>query len=306
MINALKYYYNITPQEIHQKDDKYRFNINNQRFILYPYKRSEEELAEIYKLQKYLEYIGMYCHKIIPNKEGQILTYINKIPYILLNVKIENRIITINDILNMSNITVDEREYKKIKRANWSKLWSEKIDYIENQIEQIGNKYPLIRESIDYNIGIVENCIQMLNNEISNIKTNTISHNRINKNITTEEFYNPINFIIDNKIRNIGEYLKTIMIEESNLIPLIEQTIYNNKLNNDEIKLLFIRTIYPSTYFDKYEKIIEKKLPEKDLESEIKNIEIKEQIINTIYNYLKTIINMPDIEWLKRKDVIQH
>lgn len=306
MINALKYYYNITPQEIHQKDDKYRFNINNQRFILYPYNRLEEEQAEIYKLQQYLEYIGMYCHKIIPNKEGKIITNINKIPYILLNVKIENRIITINDILNMSNIIIDEREYKKIKRANWSKLWSEKIDYIENQIEQIGNKYPLIRESIDYNIGIVENCIQMLNNEISNIKTNCISHNRINKNLTTEEFYNPINFIIDNKTRNIGEYLKTIMTEESNLIPLVEQTIYNNKLNNDEIKLLFIRTIYPSTYFDKYEKIIENKLPEKDLESEIKNIEIKEQIINTIYNYLKTIINMPDIEWLKRKDVIQY
>lgn len=303
MINALKYYYNMDIIEIHQKKNIYRFNIHNEKYILNPYYGTKEELEEIYNLSIYLETIGVLCHKIIINNEGNILTQINGINYILLSIKIENRIIELKDIMYLSNIYIDNKTYKIIKRENWSSLWSKKIDYIEDQIDKSKNKNQIIKKSIDYYIGIVENCIQMLNQEIKGDTIKTIAHRRIKKNDSTEEFYNPLSFILDNRVRDIGEYIKEYITDNINLIQIIEQYINYSKLNSDEIKLLFIRILYPSIYLDKCEIILEKKSKEEIINQEIKKINQIEQEIKKIYNYLNNYTSMPEIEWIKKEQL---
>ena len=40
-------------------------------------------------------------------------------------------------------------------------------------------------------------------------------HNRITETTTTLELYNPINFIIDNRVRDIGEYLTEKLYQDT-------------------------------------------------------------------------------------------
>lgn len=300
MKNAINYYYNLNPYDIHQINKIYKFKILNNNYIVYPYNRKIEELDEIYELHIYLNLIGIYCHKIILNKDNQILTYINGIQYVLLQTNIENKNIKIQDITNLSNISIRELQYQKIKRKEWKKLWENKIDYIEYQISQFGKKYPLIRESSDYYIGIVENCIALLSNINNKNQQQAIQHDRINEKYTTEDFYNPLNFIIDNRIRDISEYIKSYLIEDIDIIPYIQNYIYTNRLTKDEILLLFIRIMYPSTYLDISELILNNKIKEKELLKVINNSEKYEKNIKRIYRYLRNITSIPEIEWLNQ------
>lgn len=296
MKNAIKYYYNLNPYEIHQINKKYKFRISNNNYILYPYTRNLNEINELFELHRYLLVMGIYCHQIILNINNEFITKINNTIYVLLKINMDNRKINIQDIVLFSNLQVDPSRFSTIKRQNWYQLWINKIDYIEYQISQFGKKYPLIRESSDYYIGIVENCISILAN-IKKDLTLTISHNRINKNTTTEEFYNPLNFIIDKRVRDISEYLKSFMLEED-IIQKLENYIYQNNLSANDIKLLFVRLIYPSSYFDTYETIISDKQEEKEILKIINKHNIYEKSIKKIYHYLRSISDIPEIDWL--------
>lgn len=296
MKNAIKYYYNLNPYEIHQINKEYKFRISNSNYILYPYTRNLNEIKELYELHRYLLVMGIYCHQIIYNINNEFITKINDMTYVLLKINIDNRKINTQDIILFSNLQVDSSIFPMIKRQNWYQLWINKIDYIEYQISQFGKKYPLIRESSDYYIGIVENCISILAN-IKKDLTLTISHNRINKNTTTEEFYNPLNFIIDNRVRDMSEYLKSIMLEEE-ITPKLKNYIYKNNLNMNDIKLLFVRLIYPSSYFDMYETIISGKQEEKEILKIINTHNAYEESIKKIYHYLRSISDLPEIDWL--------
>ena len=300
MKNALIYYYKLNPDKIHQKNNNYEFEINNQKYMLTQYKRKNEELESIYKLQIYIRLYGIYCHEIILNIEKNIVTYINNAPYILLKVKESKNQITINDIMFISNITINTDQFKEITRKKWYNLWCEKNDYLEYQISQFGKKYPLIRESSDYYIGIVENCIEMLN-QIKILENNfTISHDRIQKKQTKEDFYNPLNFIIDNRVRDISEYLKINIYDNTNIVEQVKHIIETYYLKEPEIQILFIRIMYPSKYMDLCEKIIDNKIEEEKIKKIINKTEIYEHNIKNIYSFLNKIIKLPEIEWLKK------
>lgn len=299
MKNAIKYYYNLNVIDIHQINKIYKFHISNMRYLLCPITRNIEEIRDIYELHLYLNALGIYCHKIILNINNEIITTINEVAYVLLIVSLENKKIDIQDILYLSNVHIKENSFKRIQRKRWNLLWIDKVDYIEYQISQFRKKYPLIRESSDYYIGIVENCISLFNNlNISN-SILVVSHTRLTKNTTTDEFYNPLNFIIDNKVRDISEYIKSLMLEE-NVIEYIKKYIYYNQLDKDNILLLFIRLMYPSSYFDVCELIINNKLEEKNLNKIISANENYENSIKKIYNYLRSISELPEVEWLMK------
>ena len=296
MKNAIKYYYNLNPKSIHQINKIYKFKIQNKKYILYPCLKTIDEIKEIYELYMYLNMYGIYCHKIILNINDNIITQINEIKYILLNIDIDNRKIEKEDIIFYTNIIIEPSRFNLLKRQNWYQLWINKTDYVEYQISQFKKKYPLIKESIDYYIGIAENCISLLSS-FKNTTNATINHNRISETTTTEEFYNPLNFIIDYKVRDIAEYLKSLMIREDITNNIIDYIRCCNLTDNDK-ELLFVRLLYPSTYFDMYEKIIENQNDESTLEYFVKENIYYEKNIKKIYNYIRSISNLPEIEWL--------
>ena len=68
MKNAIKYFYNLEPSEIHQVNKKTRFSYLNREYVLYQTEKNSVEINEIYKLMITLLQSGIYCHKIIRNE----------------------------------------------------------------------------------------------------------------------------------------------------------------------------------------------------------------------------------------------
>jgi hypothetical protein len=297
MKNAVKYYYRLEVDEIHQVNEIFEFKISNEKYMLCPYKKTTKEASEIYELQKYLNIYRVYSHKIILNVKNSIITEINEEKYILIKNKLEDRIIDLSDILYLTRFNINPQKFPLITKKKWRILWANKNDYIEYQMSQIGKIYPILRESMDYHIGIAETCIELLNDINIDNYAYTIGHDRLYKNITTKEFYNPLNFILDNRSRDIGEFIKNIdKIEEQ--IKNIELIKKSNTIKGLEYTMMFTRLMYPSIYFDIYEQIIEKKYKKEEFEQIVKNIENEEKKIKKIYRYINDIYIIPKIEWL--------
>lgn len=294
MKNVLNYFYNIYTENIRLNGDNYYFNYKNENYIFYLYNDNYKELEKIYEIYTQMLKRGIYSHQIILNKDNQISTIYNQKQYVLLKISINlNTKITINDILYFGNIT---EGYKNI--INWKNLWSSKIDYFEYQMSHFGKKYQLIRNSFSYYAGIVENGIILLNEKKDVISS--ISHKRILNNETVLEFYNPLNYIIDIKVRDAAEYFKNKLLTDKNVFEDIKNYLSISKLNENEVYYFFVRMFYPSFYFDCYEKVINENLDEYKIKEVIEITPYYENLLKELYQYLKKYIQIPEIEWLNR------
>ena len=301
MKNEIEYYYDLIPENIHQQNNSYKFSNKNKNYLLSECKIDSDEIYEKYEIQKYLKNIRIECNEIIHNNMSQLITKIYERKYILIELKIKTRIINMMDILFIASININNENIKIINRTNWKKMWSKKNDYIEYQVRSNNNEY--IKESYQYYIGIVENCISMLEN-IKHITNNTvISHERIDYKMTTDDFYNPTNFILDNRMRDIGEYIKSYLyddIDNSGKIKNILKKLFQTKnISKEELQMLYIRILYPGQYFDIYESLIENKQKEKELLNIINNSQRIEKNIKEIYNILIKKVNIQNVESIK-------
>ena len=293
MKNALNYYYDLYPNDIYIKDKMYKFIYNNEYYTLLDITNNTKDLNEIYNLTIELNRNGIYTHQIILNNQNNIGTYINNNIYVLLKTygKMEE-LIQIEDIINFSEAT--SKVNIKLKKDNWYNLWINKMDYFEYQISQIGRKYPLLLESFSYFEGIVETGISLLSIENLDQSSVCVSHKRIKSKDTLFDFYNPFNFIIDVKIRDIAEYIKETMLKEDSYY-LIEKYLNSINLNEIDYKLFFIRLLYPSFYFDIYEQIVNNEIEEEELKKIINKIPEYETIIKKTYVYIKNNNILHDI-----------
>ena len=296
MKNALKYYYNLDIKIIHQKNKTFYFTYEGFDYILKNYDNIEE-IDMIYELANNLNVKGIYSHQIILNNDRHILTKINENNYILLKIFIKKEKIKINDILQFNNINYST-EHQKLKRDNWDELWTQKIDYLEYQVNQIGKKYPLIRKSFSYYIGLAENALILFKNTPKEKVKLSLSHRRILENDNKQDLYNPLNMIIDIRIRDICEYFKSCFFNNKNIINEVNTYLYYNKLNYNESCYFIARMLFPTYYFDIYEKIINNEIDEDRLNNIISKVNDYEIFIKNIYINLKSNNNIPDIEWL--------
>ncbi len=301
MKNALNYYYGIKADDIHQVNNTYKFNIYGQDYALVIYDRDIKDIDELYKISTYFFSRGIYCHQIIPNNDNNLITYINQIPYILLQIYIkENKIITEDDIKLFTNYASLTNYSELLRRDNWKQLWINKIDYFEYQVSQFGKKYPLIRESFSYYCGFVETGISLINTTNLEYSRLVVGHKRLKATDTLFDLYNPLNFIIDLPIRDISEYYKDLIIEDNSIIDKIKNYILTYNLSTNEILMFFIRMLYPSFYFDLYEDIIENDKDDSSLLDIINSNKKYEKVIKELYIFLNNYIVMPDIEWIKK------
>lgn len=276
---------------IHQKDKSYYFKVENSNYILLIY-NNLEEIDDIYKLNSYL--INFFpFHKIVLNINNEIITTIKDNKYILLQLFI-NKKISINDIIELNNIGISY-DYPKLKRDNWFILWTNKIDYFEYQISQIGKKYPIICESFNYYIGLAENAIALVNNtDKSNISI-ALAHRRISNN--SFDLYNPLNLVIDFRIRDVCEYFKYCFFNNIDISQELDLFLTYNHLNVNEANLFLARMLFPTYYFDLYEKIINDEVKEEEIKKIISKADSYERLLKQIYYRFKN--NQLYIEWLE-------
>lgn len=301
MKNAISYFYNLIPDNIHQTKEEYFFEVNNKKYILQECTRTLDEIYEIYDLEFFLYQRNIYLHQMILNSNNELITKINNKNYILMQVfNDENRKITLEDIKKLSNVRI-ANNYIHIKRNNWHELWTKKIDYIEYQIDQNKYKYKDFSSNMDYFIGLTENAIQLLTKK--NNERLYISHQRINTVMRVKELYNPLNIVLDSRTRDISEYFKDLLFKKNDIEEEIFNYLKSSNLDKEELELFFIRFLYLTRYFDLFDKVL-LNIYNENIEQEIvviqNTIDKYELVLKKIYLVLYYQNILPEIEWLKK------
>lgn len=304
MQNNLKYYYNIDVNSlITKKNYNYSFKYNNEYYILCFYERSLAETNDLYKLSLYISQQNYYFGNIILNKDNQMVSIIENVPYVLIrNNILKDRNIKLLDIRGYS-ILINNFRSSVLNRFNWVDLWSKKIDYYEYQIDHIKNKYPQIVDSIYYYLGMAENAISYIKDTIKpNIKYDLyIAHQRINEKDTISDLYNPLNIVVDHITRDISEMLKKFFFSNNYDYDEIEKYLNGLNMTNDDARLLYGRLLYPSLYFDLYEEVINNHLDERMFLKIIDRVEEYEIFLYKIFLIITKKHQLPDVIWLSRK-----
>lgn len=303
MKNELMFYYGLDIKSFKQINNSYIFKYNNNSYIFTTTDRKIDEIMDIYNLSKILIENNIFCHDIILNNNGEILTQINSKNFILMKKHIcSNEKISLNDIINFSIVTRSNWNFQNIIRCNWQHLWIDKIQNLEYQISHFSEKNQIILCSFNYYKGLVENGIQLIT-EIGEQKFTykSVAHKRIKHNTTIDEFYNPLNFIIDYSIRDLAEYFKSKIISK---IDITDEYIYSLRASfydSFEKEMLFVRMLYPSYQLDAYEKFFFDKsnLIKADIDYLLISNDTYEKIIKKMYAISKTYIyGIPNIDWL--------
>lgn len=292
MKNILQYYYEIIISS-NKINDKGYFSYNNHLFCLYEYQRNINELEALNYLNKLMILRKISINRIIENIFHEPLTVHNKKNYVLILVDYEYQ--------NNANLkfipAFNDKRLDILKRNNWSYLWSIKIDYIEYQLKHLKNSYPLINNSVNYYIGMAENAISYFNMlNLSDVGL-YIGHRRIN----TTNIYNPVELVIDYKMRDIAEYLKYNFVNNKMTIYDIKKYVNNLNVSNIDYILLYNRLLYPSFYFDLYEKIINDGTLEKEINKIVDLRDSYEELLYEVYMVIKKRVNILGIDWINKK-----
>ena len=300
MLDYINYFYNLYPPLLNKENDNYVFFVGNEKYYLTPYRRELSEIKDLVELNKRMISSNSLVHEIIINKFNEPISVISNENYVLLRVYVNDiKKIDINDIIYMLNENVDLSGLKSLLRTNWVSLWSSKVDYIEYQMGHLIKKYPFLNNTIDYYLGLCENAITYIKNlkMFSDYKIPIgISHKRIIKDATLFDLYNPLNLIIDYKVRNIAEYLKDAFFKDEDvnyILNIVFKNFWFDKLN---LSLLVARLLYPSYYFDLFEEIIDKELDENVIFPLTKKSSKYEEFIDLIIKNC----NLQNLQWLSR------
>lgn len=297
MKNAINYYYNLVTYDIRHTGKKYRFTVDNDEYLFILCEYSLEELEEIYKLDMFLLQMNVYMHQIILNNNNGIITYINNEPYILMKIFVkDNRKINMNDIILFNQLPMYDY-FKTLRKNNWREFWIRKIDYFEYQMSEIGINYPKLKEDFNYFVGMTETAIALLYN--FNYGSNLIvTHRRVTTSSTMQDLYNPLNLIIDSRVRDVCEYFKSLFFNDKLDIDDIHKYLISSNLGAEEVYLFYVRMMFPSFYFDLYEGIIGGFIEEKELLKITNKIEDYQVLLKDLYWIVKNYAKLPDIEWI--------
>lgn len=298
MKNVLSYYYNLIPTTIHQINKKYKCYIQNQEYILTQYEEPLEKINDYYNLSIYLINMQLPCHEIVLNINDSAITYINDQPYILLRVYVPNGRVNFKELLKFSNIFIDHTKFNGLICDKWYNMWAKKIDYFEYQISHVGKKYPIIRNSFHYFIGLAENSIEFLN-ESENFTDNlVICHKRIKFNEEIKETYNPLNFVLDSKTRDVAEYIKDKFFRDKYNLHDFINDITLCDFNEKQFFLLYARLLFPSYYFDVYENIISGNDEEKSLNKILLKSNEYALFLKDVWLEINKFYKLPEVEWI--------
>ncbi len=300
MKNIINYYYNINILNLYEVNNKYYFNYKNNDYIFMTFDRLIEDAPVVYNIYLEMKKRRVITNEIILNKDNQILTITNGIPYILIKDNLRNKSININDIFYFQNNTYNIFNDRRIKRINYIEMWESKIDYYEEQNKSLKKQYKIIDDSIDFYIGLGENAISyLINNKAKQVST-FVSHRRIDINKGSFDYYNPVNYIIDSRVRDFSEYIKNAFFNDKINFDLVRIYLDYMNFNKDEYILFIGRLLFPTYYFDYYDLVVNKKIDESSLLNIIDKTNDYLTLVKKIFIYIiyQKKTNIPYIEWL--------
>ena len=302
MKNALIYFYDIYIDNLNKINNDYYFLYNENNYLITIFSRNLDEAVYIYSLNKDMLNDGTNTYEIIPCKDNSITFYFESNYYILMRMpNFKNRLVTIDDILLFRYVPNDEKVLLGLNKSSWNIYWENRIDYHEKQFSEIEKKYPVIRDSINFYIGLWENAISYYNDNINFIIPKEVVHKRVGSNTDLLSFYNPLNLIIDYKERDISEYLKSYVLNESFTKNKIISLLDRFSLDKERALILITRTMFPSIYFDIYEDVILDNRDQDDLLVIINKRKNYITLLNILFKYYSKY-NIPFVEWILKED----
>ncbi len=290
MKNVLRYYYNLSVDELNEFAEYAIIRQEDDLFIFKKFMGDEEELKII---TEELIKNNIPIHQIIINTLGNILTDYNAQKYILMHL---NDIKTDID-LNFFQIYVPETN------IDVAKLWSNKIDYCSRQVYELGLGKELLVNTFNYYVGMAENAVSIYNRAMKSNENliYAITHRRINYPNYAINYFDVTNMTIDLRIRDITEYVKTRFYQDTiNPIIVYDYALKNN-LNNKEVNLLYARLLFPTYYFDLFEDIILDKKDEDELLKYIDKHEEYEKFLAQTFILLRKNYALYEIDWIKKR-----
>lgn len=309
MKNVINYFYNFNIDNLRMIDDNYYFTYQNKQFVFQEIKDVNFDYQAILELNRILIANNKTFFKIILNKNNDIITYNSNKKYILM---IDNcssdRIFNFFDVMD-SNIKINENNkiISVLNKSNWIDLWQKKIDYFEMYVDHNINKCLIINKYANYFIGLGENAILYVKNTIDeerpSIHDNLVTcHKRLLKDESLKQLYNPTYLIVDYRSRDIAEYLKMLFFKGTNNINDVTKYLEYINLSNYSARMVISRMLFPSFFFDSFEKLIEGKLTEQKILHIIEKMNYYEQYVLDIYMILRNRYDIPEIKWLKKVD----
>ena len=300
MNNFIKYFYGINIDKVIYNDKYYSFMYNGYIYKLYTYEGNYNNIKFLYDINKAL--VGnTLMSEIIVNKNNDVISNYNGVSYILIKIFVNiKKNISLEEISFISNAIYTEK-----LNVNWGVLWSNKIDYLEDLINENGKKYPLIVDSFNYFLGLAENAISYFNSIL--LDTNyryVVSHKIIKSSDTVEVLYNPLNIIFDYRVRDVAEYIKNSFFNNNyNIFNELIAYLRKNHLSLMEIKLLISRLLYPSFYFEMYEDILIDNKEEKIILNILTKLDEYENYLSNVISFFKINYDIDEIEWIKKRRV---
>ena len=297
MNNFIKYFYGINVDKVIYNEKYYSFLYQGYVFRLYPYQDSYRNVNSLYELN--LKLVGnTLMSEIVVNRNNEIVTSYNGVSYILLKLFVNiNKGISLDEISSFASFSYQEK-----LNVNWGLLWSNKIDYLEDLINENGKKYPLIVDSFNYFVGMAENAISYFNSILidPNYKY-VISHKVIRWDDMVDVLYNPMNIIYDFRVRDVAEYIKNSFFNNNyNIFSELVGYLKKSQLSLMEVKLLISRLLYPSFYFEMYEDILIDNKEEKIILEIISRLDDYEEYLDKVISFFRVYFDVDEVEWLRK------
>ena len=293
--NLLLYFYNIKPSNLNCNNNNYSFYVDYNLYYLVKIIRPSEDILIINKIIS--SYNNLY-HKIIINKFGLYISDLKKEKYVLLKTvyPIYQEIDLMDIVRNQKTV----QNYKVLNRTNYEELWSSKVDYLEYQVKELGIKHKTIQKSFNYYVGLAENAVHYFNLINTSNEKLVISTKRVYYPNYSKDYYNPINIVIDYRIRDIAEYIKSSFFKGNDILNEVNRLIELNILNNVEYSLLYARLLFPTYYFDKVSYILENNQDDDILIEILDKASMYEELLNKIYIMINKKTAITAIDWLNR------
>lgn len=303
MKNTINYYYNLNPNKINQIFNYYYFYINNELYYFIVYNKNAKDIRAIYDFNQEMLHKNVLVNEIINNRNGNILTYVNQVPYILTKINVNiNKPIALAEISYLSGVLISYP--KELMRANWANLWINKIDYLEYHQEQNYQKFPLLANSFNYFVGLSENAISYLNQTVAKYKpeksdVGVISHDVMLMDDTVYSLYDPQNMIIDHKARDLAEYIKISFFKDNySIFDELDEYFKYHYFSFYGIQLVMSRVLWPSFYFEVYDGILRNQINESVILKITSRIEEYERYLADVFSYFHKYYPIDDVAWI--------
>ncbi len=309
MKDKLRYEYHIEVDNLIIKEDYGMFYLNDKYFYFTKIRRQESEINDLLKLYMEMQEKGYLVNFIVPTINGSLTTVLDNDTYALVSIDSPLEEYSIIDMLKKWDMMKIKNFKSSLYRPRWSILWSEKIDYFEYQISNLGKEKPIVLNTFGYFVGLTENAIsyvERVNNYIkpTNILIN-VCHRRVWYPNYRLNYDNPLHFIIDLEVRDVAEYLKGEALESLD-DALIDLKCYLDMRRIDlySLGMLYGRLMYPSYYFDIYDNVMNYDVSDECLEGIIDKIPVIEEFLRKSYLIIREYGSIESVDWLMKKEAI--